>query len=186
MGYKGQKEEPRVKLPVVNDTTKRKWIYVYGSIQSQAVTPSEDNRSQMRDGEVCISGIWGAVQSTVFTRILLTHASQTLKPLISSVQSLSRVWLFVIPRTHQASLSITNSQSLLSVHWVGDAIQPSHPLWPPSLALDFSQHPGLFKWVSSSKYWPKYWSFSFSISPSNEYSGLISFSFLVGSCGKKK
>ena len=94
MGYKGQKEEPRVKLPMVNDTTKRKWIYVYDSIQSQAVTPSEDNGSQMRDGEVCISGIWGAVQSTVFTRILLTHASQTLKPLISSVQSLSRVWLW--------------------------------------------------------------------------------------------
>ena len=48
----------------------------------------------------------------------------------SSVQLLSRVWLFEIPWTaaHQASLSITNSQSLLKVHWVGDVIQPSHPL----------------------------------------------------------
>ena len=62
------------------------------------------------------------------------------------------------------------------VHWIGDAIQPSHPLSPSSLpALSFSQHQGLFQWVSSSHQCPKYWSFSFSISPSNEYSGLISF-----------
>ena len=58
-----------------------------------------------------------------------------------------------------------------NVHWVSDAIQPAHPLSSPSLpALNLSQHQGLFKWVR-----PKYWSFSFSISPSNEYSGLISF-----------
>ena len=63
------------------------------------------------------------------------------------------------------------------VHWVGDAIQPSHPLSSPSPAFNLSQHQGLFQWVSSShQYWmQKYWSFSFSISPSNEYSGLISF-----------
>ena len=62
------------------------------------------------------------------------------------------------------------------VHCVGDAIQPSHPLSSPSPpALNLSQHQGLFRWVSSSHQWPKYWSFSFSISPSNEYSGLISF-----------
>ena len=62
------------------------------------------------------------------------------------------------------------------VHWVGDAIQPSHPLSAPSPpAFNLSQHQGLFQWVSSSHQWPKYWSFSFNISPSNEYSGLISF-----------
>ena len=62
------------------------------------------------------------------------------------------------------------------VHWVSGAIQPSHPLSSPSpLAFDLSQHQGLFKWVGSLHQWPKYWSFSFSISPSNEYSGLISF-----------
>ena len=65
------------------------------------------------------------------------------------------------------------------VHRVGAAIQPSHPLssfltpFPP--ALNLSQHQGLSKWVSSSLRWPKYWNFCFSISPSNEYSGLISF-----------
>ena len=63
------------------------------------------------------------------------------------------------------------------VHWVGDAIQPSHPLSSPSPpALNLSQHQGLFKWVSSHCIsWLKYWSFSISISPSNEHTGLISF-----------
>ena len=62
------------------------------------------------------------------------------------------------------------------VHWVSDAIQPSHPLSSPFLpAFNLSQHQGIFQWVSFCIRWPKYWSFSFSISPSNEYSRLISF-----------
>ena len=62
------------------------------------------------------------------------------------------------------------------VHWVCDAIQWSHPLSPlSSPALNLSQHLGLFQWVTFPIRWPKYWSFSFSISPSSEYSGLISF-----------
>ena len=60
------------------------------------------------------------------------------------------------------------------VHRVGDAIQPSHPLSSPS-TFNLSQHQGVFKWVSFCIRWPKFWSFSFSISPSNEYSELISF-----------
>ena len=61
------------------------------------------------------------------------------------------------------------------VHWVGDAIQPSHPLLSPSPpALNPSQHQGLFKWVGSSHQVPKYWSFSFNISPFKEHPGLIS------------
>ena len=63
----------------------------------------------------------------------------------------------------------------IHVHWVGDAIQLSHPLLPT-----FSSCPQSFPGVFSNESalcirWPKYWSFSFSISPSNEYSGLISF-----------
>ena len=59
---------------------------------------------------------------------------------------------------------------------VGDAIQPSHPLSSPSPpTLNLSQHQGLFQWVGSSHQVAKDLSFSFSISPSNEYSGLISF-----------
>ena len=65
----------------------------------------------------------------------------------------------------------------IHVHWVGDAIIPSHPLSPPSpLAFSLSQHQGIFSNESALlTRWPKYWSLSFSISPSNEYSGLISF-----------
>ena len=62
------------------------------------------------------------------------------------------------------------------VHWVGDAIQPSHPLSSPSPpAPNPSQHQGLFHESTLHMRWPKYWSFSFSISPSNEHPGLISF-----------
>ena len=62
------------------------------------------------------------------------------------------------------------------VHWVGDAIQPSHPLSspaPPTFSL--SQHQGLFHWVRSLHQVAQILDFSFSISPSSEYSGLISF-----------
>ena len=60
------------------------------------------------------------------------------------------------------------------VHWVGDAIQPSLLNTSPP-AFNLFQHQDLFQWVSSSNQVAKYWSFSFSISLSNEYSGLISF-----------
>ena len=61
------------------------------------------------------------------------------------------------------------------IHWVSDAIQPPHPLLPASPpALNLSQHQRPFQWVGSIM-WPNYWSFSVSISLSNEYSGLISF-----------
>ena len=65
----------------------------------------------------------------------------------------------------------------IHVHWVGNAIQPSHPLSPPSPpAFNPSQHQGLFQWVSSShQVATKYWSVSFNISPSNEHPGLTSF-----------
>ena len=100
---------------------------------------------------------WGIIHScrvgkTSFPFPSLTEERSPLQ--FSSVQSLSRVRLFATPWTAacQAFLSITNHQSLLScLHWVGDAIQPSHPLSslsPPSFNL--SQHQGLFKWVFTS------------------------------------
>ena len=73
-----------------------------------------------------------------------------------------------LPVHHQLQ-ELTQTQ----VHWVGEAIQPFHPLSSPSLpTFNLSQHQGLYKWVNSSH---QVASFSFSISPSNEYSGLISF-----------
>ena len=97
---------------------------------------------------------------------------------ICSVQSLSRVWLFATPWTaaHQASLSITNSQSLLKLMSI-ESVMPSNHLCRPLLLLP-SIFPSIRVFSNESVLcirWPKYWSFSFSISHSNEYSGLISF-----------
>ena len=97
----------------------------------------------------------------------------------SSVQALSCVRFFVTPWTaeHQASLSITNTWSLPKLTSI-ESVMPSNHLilcWPlllpsifPSITI-FSNEPVLHI------RWPKYWSFSFIINPSNEYSGLISF-----------
>ena len=64
----------------------------------------------------------------------------------------------------------------IHVHWVGDAIQPSHPLLPLLLLPSTFQSIRVFSNESASHIsWPKYWSFSFNISPSNEHPGLISF-----------
>ena len=64
----------------------------------------------------------------------------------------------------------------IHVRWVSDAIQPFRPLLPPSpSAFNLSQHQVFSNELALHNRWPKYWSFSFSISPSNEYLGLISF-----------
>ena len=100
--------------------------------------------------------------------------------MVSSVQSLSYVGLFVTPWTaaHQASLSITNSLSLLKLMSI-ELLMPSNhlTLCHPLLLLP-SVFPSISVFSNESVLrirWPKYWSFSFSISPFNEYSGLISF-----------
>ena len=98
----------------------------------------------------------------------------------SSVQLLSHVWLFVTPWTaaRQASLSITNSLSWLKLMSI-ESVMPSNHLIPSCpLLLPPSIFPSIRVFSNESVLrvrWPKYWSFSFSISPSNEYSGLISF-----------
>ena len=99
---------------------------------------------------------------------------------LSSVQLLSWVWLFVTPWTAacQASLSITNSWSLLKLMSI-ELVMPSNCLilCHPLLLLP-SIFPSIGVFSNESvllKRWPKYWSFSFIISPSNECSGLISF-----------
>ena len=95
----------------------------------------------------------------------------------SSPSSLSWASQCCHPQAHQASLSITNHPKFTQthVHRVGDAIQPSHPLSSPSPDLNLSQHQGLPNESTLRMRWPEYWSFSFSISPSNEHPGLISF-----------
>ena len=97
----------------------------------------------------------------------------------SSVHSLSRVRLFVTPwiTARQASLSITNSWNLLKLKSIKQMMPSKHlilcrPLLPPSI---FPSIRVFFNEPVLRIRWPKYWSFSFSISLSNEYSGLISF-----------
>ena len=76
------------------------------------------------------------------------------------------------PPVHHQLLEFTQTH----VHWVGDAIQPSHSLSSPSPpAFNLSQHQGFSSESVLCIRWPKYWSFSFSISPCNDYSGLVSF-----------
>ena len=98
---------------------------------------------------------------------------------VAVVHLLSHVQLFATPWTaaHQASLSFTVSWSLLKLMSTESVIPSNHLIFchPPSLALSLSQHQGLFHELAFHIRWPKYWSFSFSVSPSNEYSGLISF-----------
>ena len=117
---------------------------------------------------------------SAFFMVQLSYPYMTTGKTVSSVQSLSHVWLFVTPWTAacQAFLSITNSWSLLKLMSI-DLVMPSnhlilcHPLHLPS-----SIFPSIRVFLDESVLhirWCKYWSFSFSISPSSEYSGLISF-----------
>ena len=97
-----------------------------------------------------------------------------------SVQSLSHVHLFVTPRTAacQASLSITNSLSLLKIMSIASVMPSNHLMLCHPLLLLPSIFPSIRVFSNESVLpirWLKYWSFSLSISPSNEYSGLISF-----------
>ena len=98
----------------------------------------------------------------------------------SSVQLLSRVQLFVTPwtATRQASLSIPNSQSSPKPMSIESVMPSNHLILCPPLYLLPSVFPSIRVFSNESALpirWSKYWSFSFSITPSNEYSGLISF-----------
>ena len=98
----------------------------------------------------------------------------------SSVQLLSQVWLFATPWTAacQASLSIANSRSLLKLVPIESVMPSNHLIICCPLLLLPSIFPSIGVFSNESALhirWPKYWNFSFSISPSNEYSGLISF-----------
>ena len=148
----------------------------------------QENNMRKRSGITVLQRPCQSKNSQVQQYTLLTlgncksnHNELALYPLeLNSVQSLSRVRHFATPciAACQASLSITNSQNLLKLMPIELVMPPSHlilsrpllllPPIPPSI--------GLFSNESTLRIrWPKYWSFSFSIGPSNEYTGLISF-----------
>ena len=97
-----------------------------------------------------------------------------------SVQSFNRIRVFATPwiAAHQASLSITNSQSLLKLMSIESVMPSNHLLFCQPLLLPPSIFPRIRVFSNESALWigwPKYWSFSFNISPSNEHPGPISF-----------
>ena len=115
---------------------------------------------------------------TPVSKSLLTTSAHSVQ--FSSVQLLSRVRLFVTPWTaaHQASLSITNSWRLLKLMSIESVMPSNHLILCHPLLLPPSIFPSIRVFSNELALhirWPNYWSFSFNISPSNEYSGLISF-----------
>ena len=116
----------------------------------------------------------------ISNRVLLYSIRNYIQYPIRSVQSLSCVQLCATPWTaaHPASLSITNSQSLLKHMSIESVMPSSHLILCRPLLLLPPIPPSIRVFPNESSLrmrWPEYWSFSFSISPSNEYSGLISF-----------
>ena len=122
---------------------------------------------------------WRMPQTPWGLKELQTIEQLTLLLFFSSVQSLSRVQLFATPLfAHHASLSITSSRSLLKLMYIKSVMPSNHLilchlllLWPsifPIIRVLYNESVFPIKWL-------EYWSCSFSISPSNDYSGLISF-----------
>ena len=109
-----------------------------------------------------------------------TPADPGRSELLVAVQSLSHIWLFVTPWTaaRQAFLVFTISRSFLKLMSIESVMPSNHLILCRPLLLLSSVFPSIRVFSNESALhirWPKYWSFSFSISPSNEYSGLISF-----------
>ena len=127
-----------------------------------------------------VNQLWVYIPSLLNLRPTFPHPISSHPSQFSSFQLLSRVWLFVTPWTaaRQASLSITNSWSLLKRMYIESVMPSNHLILCRPLLLPPSIFPSMRVFSNESILcirWPKHWSFSFNISPSNEYSGLISF-----------
>ena len=125
-------------------------------------------------------GAWRATVHSITELDMHAHNANIKIMFFSSVQSLSHVQLFATPWTAalQASLSITTSQSLLKLMSIESVLPSNHLILCHSLLLPPSIFPNIRVFSNESALrirWPKYWSFSFGISPSSEHSGLISF-----------
>ena len=143
-------------------------------------------------------GTHSTMHTDLVTALLQTHrlfshqrgCTEPLHNIFSSVQSFSCVQLFVTPWTAGRQASLSNSQSLLKLMSIESVMPSSHPILCRTLPLLPSIFPSIRVFSNKSVLrirWPQYWSFSFNISPSNEYSGLISFRMdWLDLLGKKK
>ena len=123
---------------------------------------------------------WGLKSAVEKNQVICSDWGDYMVSWFSSVQSLSRIWLFVTPwiTACQASLSIMKSQGSLKLISIESMMPSSHLILCHPLLLLPSIFPSIKVFSSESTLlmtWPKYWSFSFNISPFNEHPGLISF-----------
>ena len=141
------------------------WAAEYGIVQSRTQLKWLSSSSMM-----CVD----------MKKLYYSQYTESFHLQFSSVESLSCVWLFTIPWTteRQACLSITNSQSAPKLMTIESVMPSNHVILCRPLLLLWSTFLSIRVFSSESALhirWPEYWSFSFSISPSNEYSELISF-----------
>ena len=132
------------------------------ALQIEMLSRAKKTENRVRGIYMTKMGLWGWLTADVTAVVQLLSCVLVCHPMDCSTPG--------FPGLHHL-LEFAQTR----VYWVGDVIQPSHPqssLSPPAFSL--SQHQGLSQQVCSSHQRSKYWSFSFSISPSNEYSGLIS------------
>ena len=164
-------------------------IYPFSNMSTNSINYSYINLTPIKYPPPSICLHPSILQSTHPTTILSINVFSSLIYLsiylfiymftFSSVQSLNRVWLFATPwiAAHQASLSITYSRSLFKLMSIKSVIPSSHLILCHHLLLLSPVPPSIRLFSNESAVrmrWPKYWSFSFSISPSNEHPGLIS------------
>ena len=145
-----------------------------------SVSPYSESDSSILLSDDCL-GLFSLYVSLLFIVLLGDLQTCPLYPVtFSSVQLLSRVCLFATPWTvaPQASMSITDSQGLPKLMSIESVMPSNHLVFCRFLLLLPSIFPSIRVFSNESACcikWPKYWSFSFNISPSSEYSGLVSF-----------
>ena len=167
----------KVNVTVPQVTSYHLRCYLYGLLWNTLIS------TKWHSHQICyklMTEKWRGFECDISVNILISLIQHADSVQFNSVQSLSHVWLFATPSlaAHQASLSITNSRSSLRPMSIESMMPFNHlilcrpllllPPIPPSIRV-FSDESALHI------RWPKYWSFSFSISPSNEHPGLISF-----------
>ena len=157
------------------DTGTRDWEGACGGTE-KALNKNHRHLRKPHSHTLCVSGKWGLILLLGEGRLTGHHHSHKE---YAVVQSLSCVRLCDLMDCSTPGFPVLHHLlefAQIHVHWVSDSIQPSHPLSSPSPpAFNLSQHQVFSNESVLCIRWPKYWSFSVSISPSNEYSGLISF-----------